>query len=178
MSCEEKQIEISAWLDGEVAPWDALPLADHLVGCAACAAFYTGARRLDRSLAMGATAAPARPPAWSPDAPAPARPPRRASWALPLAATLLLAAGGYALGRQTLGAARPAARLGGPMTDDRFVGIARELLASEPRYRTEMLRVMTAVTESRPLEGSVDARPAAPPASGEGGARPALVPGS
>jgi len=166
MNCEETQIEISSWIDGEIAPWDALPLADHLLGCPVCAEFYGRARSLDKAIVM-APALPVLQPARRQPMPPPAhgglKTSRLAPWALPLAATVLLAIGGFALGRQAWRelAGRPAQQLAQhpaePMTDDRFIGITRELLESAPRYRSEMLRVMAEVAQQRPLEGSIDA---------------------
>ena len=157
MNCEETQIEISSWIDGEIAPWDALPLADHLLRCTACAEFFRRSRSLEKAIVM-APPLPATPTTRR-------RSLRLAPWTLPLAATVLLAIGGLALGRQAWRelATRPSQRIAqqpaAPMTDDRFVGITRELLESAPRYRTEMLRVMSEVAQPRPLEGTVDTRP-------------------
>jgi hypothetical protein len=110
---------------------------------------------------------------------------RLAPWALPLAATVLLAIGGFTLGRQAWRelAGRPTQRIAehgaAPMTDDRFIGITRELLESAPRYRSEMLRVMAEVAQPRPLEGSIDTRlPDGPLDVGEAGERAASAPGS
>ena len=65
------------------------------------------------------------------------------------------------------------------MTDDRFVGITRELLESDPRYRSEMLRVMAEVSQQRPLEGSMDTRaPEGRANGGEDGERAVGAPGS
>jgi hypothetical protein len=185
MNCEETQIEISSWVDGEIAPWDALPLADHLLGCAACADFYRRARSLDKAMVMAPTPRPARPLPMPPPADGRLKGSRLATWALPLAATVLLAIGGFALGRQAWHglAGQPEQRLAqqpvAPMTDDRFVGITRELLESDPRYRTEMLRVMAEVSQQRPLEGSMDTRAPEDRANdGEDGERAVGAPGS
>jgi hypothetical protein len=141
-----------------------LPLADHLLRCPECAAFFERSRSLDRRLAatepsprgLAAPAWSAVPAREAAPASSPARPLRRL---LPLAATLLLAAGGFALGRASWNAV--SSRPQSPMTEARFVGITRELLDSPPRYRQEMLRVMAEVSERRPLEGTVDRRPRA-----------------
>lgn len=157
--CEDCQIAISALLDGELPAADVPAAIDHLLDCPACSGFYRGARGLADLL--GETGL-ARGPA--PEAePAPAavwhRVERRSGsplsrlpgWTARAAAAALVAVGAWAalqLGGIDRGTApvrvvlgeRPAA-----MSDERFVAIAAELLRAAPRYRREMLDVMSTV---------------------------------
>ncbi len=181
MNCAAMQIDLSAFVDGEVEAWDALALADHLLQCPRCADFYRQARRLDSVLAQAAPQAPAgaRVPAGLRIAGEPLRAAtdrRRRDLlrrALPLAATILLALGAFVLWRAP--SARQGEALAGnagsepAMTDARFVGMARDLLSAEPRYREEMLRVMLETSARRPLEATVDRRPLPARERGEAG---------
>ena len=156
MNCEEIQITLSSWIDGEVELWDTLPAADHMLDCATCQAFYRRARDLEKALAAREITAAAERTSpglwWVP------------RWVLPLAATLALAVVGFTLGRMQGVRSTPTASASVAMTDERFVGIAAELLQSGPRYQREMARVMDEIRSTRPLELRLEARP---PASAE-----------
>ncbi|HEX2642883.1 MAG TPA: hypothetical protein VHU81_07805 [Thermoanaerobaculia bacterium] len=172
--CEACEMTISALLDGEGGREEVLPLLDHLIECASCQAFYREARALDGSLKPGVASpvleqAPAA--VWE-------RIERRGfaannwrTWAPRLAAALLLTLGavwiahsfGMGMGTGTGSAGRPIEIVlgqGGSMTDRRFVEITAEVLKSDPRYRHEMLRVMSAVAaEAEPRESPADQDP-------------------
>ena len=98
----------------------------------------------------------------------------RPAWALPLAASLLLVLGGAIGWLARSGEPRAVDRLaqpvspgdfatastagapqaGGEMTEDRFVAIARELLAADRRYRDAMAGVLVVADSAEPREGS------------------------
>jgi predicted anti-sigma-YlaC factor YlaD len=165
--CEACEMSISALLDGEEGKDETLPLLDHLVGCPSCQAFYREARALDVSLKTGPAAAtePAPEALWK-------RIERRGfaanewrSWAPRLAAALLVALGAV-WAAHSLGAGAAGGPIeivlgqGGSMTDRHFVEITAEVLRSDPRYRQEMLRVMSAVAaEAGPRETPADQDP-------------------
>lgn len=166
--CDRHQETLSAFLDGEASAAEALPAFDHLLGCAACRAFYARARALERALdlsgaeADGGEDAPAA--VWERIAASVAPPGRSRSrfappaWTQRLAAALLLGVavwGGYALGGRQ---ARPARGGevevvvgGGGMTDARFLALTLEVLRSDPRYHEKMREVLTAL-DDRPRE--------------------------
>lgn len=161
--CETYEISISALADGELPAEDLLPTLDHLAECASCRAFYRDLRALAAALPADAeTASSALQEA--PDevwrrievavAPALARPGRAPSWALRLAAAVLLVASIWGA-LATVSALRPAdgpieVTLGdddGRMTEQRFVDLTVELLRADSRYRQEMLQVLTTVVD-------------------------------
>jgi hypothetical protein len=165
--CERHQETLSAFLDGETSPAEALPALDHLLRCAACRGFYGKARALQQQLAASARAESAAPPAvWerivADAAGAPARRGSMAllrSWAPRLAAAFVLglaAWSGYALGGGAgpgmLGLAGEATASqveievgAGGMTDSRFLDLTLEILRADRRYHDKLLEVLTAV---------------------------------
>jgi anti-sigma factor RsiW len=185
MSCEHT-MDVSALLDGELAPADAPTLVEHLLACAPCATFFRRARSLEAAVLLAtaeddATAvapAPAPPAVWerierATRPGATARPRRRSlpSWAVGAAAAGLLVVGvllGWQLaasGRRATGTAAVTlqAREGLTLTslapspsmdETRFVAIARELLAAEPRYHDAMAGVLAVARSGEAREGS------------------------
>jgi anti-sigma factor RsiW len=185
MSCEQS-FQVSELLDGELAPAEAPAVVDHLLRCPECAAFFRRGRALDAALllglveAEGATLAPAPPEVWRDIRAAAGRqlvtaetpPPRRRlpAWALPVAATVLLAIGvlaGWQLAVSRLRAGAPAGAASavpgvtfasfappGEMDEQRFVALARELLAADSRYRDAMTGVLAVARSEEPREGS------------------------
>jgi hypothetical protein len=165
--CEACEMSISALLDGEVEREELLPLLDHLSGCTSCQAFYREARALDGALKPGVAPVPEPAPeaVWE-------RIERRGfaasswrTWAPRLAAALLIALG-TAWAARSLGpnpAGQPIEVVlgqGGSMSDRRFVEITAEVLRADPRYRHEMLRVMSAVAaQAEPRETPADQDP-------------------
>jgi len=166
--CEAYEISISALADGELPAEELLPTLDHIMECPRCQAFY----RDVRALAAAFPAAPAAPAGATetdeaPEevwrrievaaAPALARTRKDRSWALRLAAAIVLVAGlwGGLAAVRSLRPAHPAdtpieVTLGedrGRMTEERFVDLTVELLRADSRYHQEMLQVLTAVVE-------------------------------
>ena len=163
--CERHQETLSAFIDGEAAPAEALPALDHLLRCAACRGFYDRARALQRRLAASAEPAPAA--VWERIVAGAAGAPARAgsaaaalrSWAPRLAAAFVLgvaAWSGYALGGgpapglQGLARAEAAAQVevqvgAGGMNDARFLDLTLEILRADRRYHDKLLEVLTAV---------------------------------
>ena len=164
--CETYEMSISALADGELPAEDLLPTLDHLTECASCRAFYRDVRALAAALPAEAELASAVPPEAPEEiwhrieaATAPAfvqreRPGRAPSWALRLAAAVLLVAGLWGA-LATVSALRPAdgpieVTLGddrGRMTEQRFVDLTVELLRADSRYHQEMLQVLTTIVE-------------------------------
>jgi hypothetical protein len=164
--CEENQMTISAYLDGEATREEMLPVLDHLIACAECRAFYHEARQLDdlcdqlrRSCEEPAHPHPLRaflgrllmPPAWA--------------WGAAAAVVIAIGMWGGGLWRPEQAVAPPATppslerpvrvTLGeerGAMTDDRFLELTLELLRADTRYRQEMYAVLNEV-ELRDLSG-------------------------
>lgn len=189
MSCE-RTLSASLLLDGELPPAETADAVEHLLGCAECRTFFRRGRSLDGALLLAAAeeagaAEPAPMEVWerigaevgrdlrrSPAAERRVRrPPPR--WALPLAASLLLALGGAVGWLARSGEPRAVDRLaqpvrsgdfaaasssgapgGGEMTEERFVAIARELLAADRRFRDAMAGVLVVADSAEPREGS------------------------
>ena len=169
--CEAYEISISALADGELPAEDLLPTLDHIMECPRCQAFYRDVRALAAAFPAGgadsARTAEAAEEAGAPEevwrrievaaAPALARKREDRSWALRLAATIILVAGLWG-GLAAVRSLRPAHPAGTPievtlgedrgrMTEARFVDLTVELLRADSRYHQEMLQVMTAVVE-------------------------------
>jgi len=204
--CESFEIELSAWVDGELAEAESKAVVDHLAMCPSCRDFYLAVRGLDAALGeLGTAREEDLPPGlWSRierTSRAPARvgrfaqavPARRTwtGWALRIAAIVVAVAGLAALVRTM---AAPGAGDGrvvtirvasdpSGMSDDRFLTLAGELLRADPRYHEAMRELLAEVRRMRPaVEGSADRavvasdRPADPAGEGEGRRRPEPVP--
>lgn len=170
MTCEEHEILISTFLDGELSREEAAAMLDHLVGCESCRAFYREAQGLQETVRPLTSGRRNPPPAELWDRIESRARPRRAlagrllevsGWGWKAAAVLLVAFGLWQIGRIQTGQAprvppgeesRPVeVVLGGQpgrMTDARFVELTTELLGAGPRYRQAMLQVMREVQES------------------------------
>ena len=172
--CETCEMSISALADGELPADELLPTLDHLAACPSCQAFYRDLRALAGALPL-VTGSSRRlsEPAEAPEAvwhrieaaaPELSRSRRPLSWALRLAAVLVLAAGLWGLFSTLRSTLRPDApieiTLGedrGRMTEQRFVDLTVELLRADPRYHQEMLQVLTVVLQrSSRQESPVD----------------------
>ena len=163
MSCENYEILLSSWLDGELEHESEIECLDHLVRCAACRAFWADARALDGLVALVRPPAAVEPPSpelWARIASAasasgalPARRRRIPAWALQAAAGVVVVLGiGLALWN---GGFAPPTRgddvlLGAntQMTEARFVELTKEVLESDSRYRLAMTRVLEQVARS------------------------------
>jgi hypothetical protein len=173
-TCEEHELGLSAWIDGELPPTLAAEAIEHALECASCAAFFRGARALQedaRSLAasdgLGKSSA-AR--LWAQirertgvgggsSAPAHVAGLRHSGWLRAAALIVLGLGGGYATSRLAAPAVAPlaggvsVARVESPMSDARFVTLADELMRSDPRYQRAMLEVLRLVPAIESGEG-------------------------
>ncbi|MCM2269234.1 MAG: hypothetical protein NDJ75_03980 [Thermoanaerobaculia bacterium] len=175
-SCEEYEIDLSSWLDGEAAAAVAAEAIAHATTCASCGAFFRAAQRLAdpaRSLADDEAGLSDRraEALWLEirRVAAPGAGATRAarSWARGLRAAALVVAGlggGYLLASlggapaaapgAGLGIAVPAAtRPGDDMDERRFVALAGELMRAEPRYQRAMLEILRLVPALETGEG-------------------------
>lgn len=169
--CETYEMSISALADGELPAEDLLPTLDHLAECDSCRAFYRDVRALAAALPAEAEPASSVPLAAPEEiwhrieaATAPAsfqrgRPRRAPSWALRLAAAVVLVAGlwGALATVSTLNPADEPIEVtlgddGGRMTEQRFVDLTVELLRADSRYHQEMLQVLNTVVERGGLQ--------------------------
>ena len=167
--CERFETDVSAMLDGELTPAATLTTIDHLLQCSSCRAFYHGGRHLERALENVLPADDRLPPGlWDrilgdaerrgdEDRVVPLRrshPFRR--WLVQAAAVLLVAVGGWWVGRAWTGpASGQVPREGvvqvvveadrGSMDEDRFLRLASELLRADRRYHLKMQEILTAV---------------------------------
>lgn len=148
--CLAVEERLSALLDGELEPAVAAEALEHAFGCPSCRAFFLAAKRL-QALApeLGAAAAAPIEPARVAGAARGVRPFLRAA--------ALLAVG---LGGGWMVARLPAAPAGratvasaGPMTEQRFVALASELMAADPKYQRTMLQVLRLVPALETGEG-------------------------
>jgi anti-sigma factor RsiW len=146
-TCLGVEESLSALLDGELAPAAAAQALEHAFGCPSCRAFFLAAKRLQGAAAelAGRPAGAARPARGSSGLRA-----RFAGVRPGLRAAALVAVGrggGWALSEALApGAGGYGARLAeAPMTEQRFVALASELLAAEPKYQRTMLEVLRLV---------------------------------
>jgi len=149
--CLAVEESLSAWLDGELAPAAAAEAFEHAFGCPSCRAFFVAAKRL-QVLA---------PELGSRSEPTPARRARR-PWAalrvhpyLRAAALVVLGlGGGWMLARlPPTPSDGPTVATAGPMTEQRFVELASELMTAEPKYQRTMLQVLRLVPALETGEG-------------------------
>jgi hypothetical protein len=166
-SCEEYEIDLSSFLDGELPPAVAAAAFDHALSCDACASFYRAAHRLNAAAGDTdvETALDAHRAAeiWRRVRTAAA--PRRWQRALRIAALLAVGVGaGYLLAarsgpegslaeRLTSGTFATVASTSTDMDEHRFVALAGELLRSDPRYQRAMLEVLRLVPALETGEG-------------------------
>lgn len=175
MSCEEHEVDLSSFLDGELAPAAAADALEHALGCAECAAFFRAARRVQAAApglrAEDGTLDEARADSLWRNVAARAHEARKTS--VPARGRSLRAAALIALG---LGGGYLFALLGGPgasdvgapgrggevlastgaapsMDERRFVALAGELLSSDVRYQRAMLEVLRLVPALESGEG-------------------------
>ncbi len=154
-TCLRYEEELSALLDGELAPAVAAEALEHAFACPSCRAFFLAAKRLQ----AGAAELAARPGAAAPPARGLSRlRPRLAGVRPGLRAAALVAVGlggGWALsGVLAPGAGSAGARAAAaPMSEQRFVALASELLAAEPKYQRTMLEVLRLVPALETGEG-------------------------
>jgi hypothetical protein len=177
--CDATEERLSALLDGELPPGAAAEALEHAFGCASCRRFFLSAKRLQAvAPELAAAPVPAADPVWERirvasgiSAPAariaPARwggfsigPRLRAAAfvALGLGAGYLLApfARGEAPGSGLSGGAVVAASArsdAGAMDERRFVALAQELLAADPKFQRTMLQVLRLVPALETGEG-------------------------
>jgi predicted anti-sigma-YlaC factor YlaD len=158
-ACEHYETLVSAWLDDQLDRSDEVECLDHLVRCPSCRAFYVDARALDGL--VGALRDPA-----AADAPSPevrrriervvhrevrsASTARIPAWARNVAAALVVAlgvalAGWYGDPGPAPGPTEVVLGEGGDMTDARFVELTKEVLRSDPRYRSAMQVILQRV---------------------------------
>jgi anti-sigma factor RsiW len=176
-ACESYEIHISALMDGEAAPTDAMMVLDHLPGCEACQRFYTQARELQelvdaRPVTPGSTEAAERALAAAAAVPLAAAAVKPAAgrkvialekgprWLWGLAAGLLLALG-FSLGHR-ISSSDATPRIAsdgdlvveiasdqGQMSEERFVALAVELLRADRKYHHKMSEVLDEVDARR-----------------------------
>lgn len=153
--CRDYELEISALLDGESDPSTAMELLEHVGTCRACGTFVRDLRsaqsKIDRVYGVaGPELTEGSPP----------RRERRIGhmprWAWAMAATIVVAVGGYVAieadysnhSANTLGDGEIVVRLEedrGAMSEDRFIELTTELLRADRIYRDEMYSVLDAV---------------------------------
>lgn len=176
-SCESWEIELSSLIDGELAPEAATEAVEHALGCAECAEFFRGARRLAASVEAlragdGALSHRRADELWRTVAERATEPPASSRFARTLPSRSLRAAALVALG---LGGGWFLSALGGPgaggslpglldprlassssataMDERRFVALADELMRSDVRYQRAMLEVLRLVPALESGEG-------------------------
>jgi predicted anti-sigma-YlaC factor YlaD len=159
-NCEDFEILVSTWLDGPLDRSDQMKCLDHLVRCEGCRTFYVDARALDGLVSAVRTPADAASPSpemwkridWMTRAGEKRVSVRRVpAWALRAAAGVVVAVGltvAMWIGDPFAPPPEQAEILlgqGAEMTDTRFVELTREVLESEPRYRSAMFQIMEQV---------------------------------
>jgi hypothetical protein len=175
MSCETYEIELSSFLDGELAPEAAAAAAEHALSCASCAAFFRAARRVQAAAQGlrerdGALDDERAERLWRSVEARAAAPtlaaPRRGAVLRAAALVALGLGGGYlfallggpaaravglpAATQNVLASVRPA---GGEMNEKRFVALADELLSADVRFQRAMLEVLRLVPALESGEG-------------------------
>jgi hypothetical protein len=148
--CERIQSCLSALVDDELPQAEVVPALDHVARCAACRGFYRDVRAFDALLEAD--------PRFPGRAPARSRGPQRPLNLAPLLAAAAMLVIGVGLG---IAAARMSGRTDDApaMTDERFVGLAAEVLQADGRYQEEMLDVLTRAARQREVrEGPFEGR--------------------
>jgi hypothetical protein len=178
--CQAFEIELSAWVDGELTEVEARAVVDHLAMCSSCRDFYLAIRGLDAVMGeLGSAREADLPPGlWariertsrepaSVHRIASARPAWR-MWsgaALKVAAVVVAAAGLLVVARDIVMPRSDDGRVvtirvasdPSGMSDDRFLAVAGELLRADPRYHEAMRELLGEVERMRPtVEGSFD----------------------
>lgn len=174
--CAHEQADLSALLDGELEAALVPETVDRVLHCPSCSRFYAEARRLQGLLTIaGKIEGPEPPPElWSriadragrADAPA-SNVVRPAAWLGSRARGLLAAAAVLAACTWLLVSSplfdqpdtlstevQALSESSEPMTDDRFVAIAAELLQADERYLEEMRSLMRQLDNERYAERS------------------------
>ncbi len=178
--CDSFEIELSAWVDGELAEVEAKAVVDHLAMCSSCRDFYLAIRGLDAAVGeLGSAREADLPPGlWARIertsresahmqhiASAPSTGRAWMGWALKAAAVVIAAAGLLALVRDVVTQRSEDGRVvtirvasdPSGMSDDRFLSLAVELLRADPRYHQAMRELLGEVQRMRPtVEGSMD----------------------
>jgi len=161
-NCEDYEILISTWVDGQADRNEQVECLDHVARCAACREFYLGARSLDGLVAAVRTpdevVAPS-PEVWKRIEWVTAKDRRQATrrripvWALQAAAVVVVAIGLSVVMWNGGGAAQRPEQAeielgaGTDMTDTRFVELTREVLEADPRYHSALYEIMEQVVQ-------------------------------
>ncbi len=153
--CRSVEEDLSALLDGELSPAAAAAALEHAFGCASCRTFFRAAKKLQGV----ADELAARPAASTRTAAASSGFGARSMRPFLRAAALVTIglSGGWMLSNLpfpsaggTPSAVPTAARA---MTEERFVALAGELMAAEPKYQRTMLEVLRLVPALETGEG-------------------------
>lgn len=150
--CLVVEERLSALLDGELEPAVAAEALEHAFGCPSCRAFFLAAKRLQALAAeSGANANPRASVETAPLAPAA----RRVRPFLRAAALVAIGlGGGWMVARLPAGSAgRTTVTGAASMTEQRFVALASELMAADPKYQRTMLQVLRLVPALETGEG-------------------------
>ena len=151
-NCESVEERLSALLDGELAPVAAAEALEHAFGCASCREFFLAAKRLQSLTAELAVLAPV-------DVVEPGTPRRLGAGSMRpfLRAAALVTiglGGGWILSGSPFAAAGSGPAVAQPMTEQRFVALASELMAAEPSTSAPCSRCCGSCPRSRPAKGS------------------------
>ncbi|TKJ39114.1 hypothetical protein CEE37_11895 [candidate division LCP-89 bacterium B3_LCP] len=184
MNCEERQVNISAMLDGELSGQELIETVSHLSECQACMKEFRRFQSL-QSLIEEETSIPEAPPGlW--DRISQAVPQKPVAKIIPLrtkfikiasiAAALLIFFGlGYFMRKPTLTILEDPnspivlASDRGSMDDDQFLTLTRELLSSDPEYHRRMYFILHTL-QADYWEGTYE-----PPETNEQGNSPQLM---
>jgi hypothetical protein len=161
-NCEDYEILISTWVDGQADRDEQVECLDHVARCAACRGFYLQARSLDGLVAAVRTpdeAVAPSPEVWkriewvTTKERRPAARRRIPAWALQAAAVVVVAVGLSVLmwngGGEAPRPEQAEIALGGgtDMTESRFVELTREVLEADPRYHSALYEIMGQVVQ-------------------------------
>jgi predicted anti-sigma-YlaC factor YlaD len=159
--CEHREVEVSAFLDGELGRASSLGVVDHLLECPSCREFFHQARSLETPVTgvlgdggeseMLAALWPEVEGAGARSAASGRR--RLLRWSLAAAAVVVVGIGlALGFGRTALLGHNEGdivrVRLTsnpGQLNEERFVTMTTQLLQADPRYRREMLAILRAV---------------------------------
>jgi len=155
--CGDYETELSALLDGESGPAEALELVEHVASCPSCGTFVRDLRAMQGIVDRAYTAKESQPAAAVGTlGMSVLRPRMRWAWGLAAAVVVTLglsvairtaSPGAYAAVSNDRELAVRLGEDGGAMTEERFVAMVTELLRAERPYRDHMYTILRAVRE-------------------------------
>lgn len=167
--CDEYQMKVSAMMDGELPAEEIEATVRHLAACEECLQEFKVFQKLQNRVNRELSQPSVSPQTWEKIRRQATEPPKaifipfksRAMRIAALAAAVIFCFGlGYLVNQPSLilpdsGTPIVLASQSGQMTDDRFLGLTRELLTADPEYHQKMYMILSSLNREErqwPLE--------------------------